>query len=166
MMISYIQAAQSEGHNFFRGRIPSILQLQDMIEHAWDMGFNLTGRVETGGIRGTRKYIGTPEVMIRLLWCKGRADKPRPKHFSKALVLGMYAMIFQWERAHVTPRCTADSFSEPGDLCNEIGRLTVHQELFRAVERYFSQSSSNTSPKVCRTSLPPIYFQHRGKQTN
>ena len=33
-----------------------------MIESAWDKGINDTGRVETGGIRGTRKYIGTPEA--------------------------------------------------------------------------------------------------------
>ena len=33
-----------------------------MIEQAWDMGFNSSGRIETGGIKGTRKYIGTPEV--------------------------------------------------------------------------------------------------------
>ena len=61
-MISYIQATKSEGYEHFRGRIPSVLQLQELIEHAWDMGFGLIGRVETGGIRGTRKYIGTPEV--------------------------------------------------------------------------------------------------------
>ncbi len=35
-----------------------------MIESAWDKGINDTGRIETGGIRGTRKYIGTPEVRI------------------------------------------------------------------------------------------------------
>jgi len=62
MMLSYIQNARSEGHQRFPGKLPSILQLQDMIENAWDMGFNPMGRIETGGIRGTRKYIGTPEV--------------------------------------------------------------------------------------------------------
>lgn len=62
MLISYIRDAHSEGHQSFSGRLPSILQLQDMIETAWDRGFNEIGRVETGGIRDTRKYIGTPEV--------------------------------------------------------------------------------------------------------
>ncbi|KAK4984079.1 hypothetical protein LTR50_006821 [Elasticomyces elasticus] len=33
-----------------------------MIEQAWDLGYNKFGRDQTGGIRGTRKYIGTPEV--------------------------------------------------------------------------------------------------------
>lgn len=62
MLISYIQDTRSWGYEYLRGRIPSILQLQDMIERAWDMGFCEFGRVETGGIRGTRKFIGTPEA--------------------------------------------------------------------------------------------------------
>lgn len=62
MMISYIRDAMSKGCERFPGKIPSIFHLQDMIEHAWDMGFNSSGRVETGGIIGSRKYIGTPEV--------------------------------------------------------------------------------------------------------
>lgn len=43
-------------------REPSVLELQDMIERAWDMGFNSHGRIAMGGIRGTRKHIGTSEV--------------------------------------------------------------------------------------------------------
>ena len=62
MMVSFIQATRSPGYEQFPGRIPSILHLQDMIEAAWDQGINSTGRIETGGIKGTRKYIGTPEV--------------------------------------------------------------------------------------------------------
>lgn len=65
MLVSYIQHSKSPGHEHFPGSTPTILTLQDMIEQAWDMGFNSTGRIETGGIRGTRKYIGTPEVSIR-----------------------------------------------------------------------------------------------------
>lgn len=62
MLISYIVKAKSWGHEHFSKQGPSVLELQDMIEQAWDMGFNSDGRSETGGIRGTRKYIGTPEV--------------------------------------------------------------------------------------------------------
>ena len=62
MMTSYIRDARSEGYQHFQGRLPSVIQIQDMIESAWDRGFNPLGRIETGGIRGTRKYIGTPEV--------------------------------------------------------------------------------------------------------
>ncbi|KAL8847351.1 MAG: hypothetical protein Q9221_007604 [Calogaya cf. arnoldii] len=62
MMISYVQAAQHRGHELFPGRLPSVLELQELIESAWDRGINTAGKVETGGIRGTRKYIGTPEA--------------------------------------------------------------------------------------------------------
>ena len=67
MMISFIQATRSPGYEHFPSRIPSILPLQDMIEAAWDQGINSTGRIETGGIKGTRKYIGTPEVGLHCL---------------------------------------------------------------------------------------------------
>jgi hypothetical protein len=62
MLISYIQGARAQGHKEFPGRTPGILKLQDMIERAWDKGINTIGRQQTGGIRDTRKYIGTPEV--------------------------------------------------------------------------------------------------------
>jgi hypothetical protein len=62
MLISYIKESRSSGHDCFSETSPTILQLQDMIENAWEMGYNSIGRIETGGIRGTRKYIGTPEV--------------------------------------------------------------------------------------------------------
>ncbi|KAL2809490.1 DUF1671-domain-containing protein [Aspergillus granulosus] len=62
MLVSYIQESRGPGHNHFPSTLPTILQLQDMIERAWDMGFNSVGRTETGGIKGTRKYIGTSEA--------------------------------------------------------------------------------------------------------
>lgn len=64
MLISYIRECHCPGHEHFSGPLPTILQLQDMIERAWDLGFNSVGRLETGGIRGTRKFIGTLEVRL------------------------------------------------------------------------------------------------------
>jgi zinc finger-containing ubiquitin peptidase 1 len=64
MMTSYITGAKSQGFYHFDGKLPTIFQIQDFIEHAWDLGINAQGRLETGGIRGTRKYIGTPEVNL------------------------------------------------------------------------------------------------------
>lgn len=72
MMCSYILAAESQGYEVFEGKIPSVFQIQDYIEGAWDIGINSTGRIETGGIRGTRKYIGTPDVSIGV---------PKPYYF-------------------------------------------------------------------------------------
>ena len=62
MMISFIRNTKLNGYQYFRESIPSILELQDAIETAWDRGINDFGRIETGGIRGTRKFIGTSEV--------------------------------------------------------------------------------------------------------
>jgi zinc finger-containing ubiquitin peptidase 1 len=42
----------------------SIIELQDMIERAWNEGYNPHSRIETGGISGTRKHIGTSEVVL------------------------------------------------------------------------------------------------------
>ena len=82
MMISYIQASRGDGYEHFPGKIPSILDLQGLIEQAWDRGINASGRIETGGIRGTRKYIGTPEVSTGLncLWASTYTS--RLKHYS------------------------------------------------------------------------------------
>ena len=62
MMSSYIVGAESQGHELLNDRIPSIFEIQDFIENAWDIGIGSQGREETGGIKGTRKYIGTPDV--------------------------------------------------------------------------------------------------------
>ncbi|KAK3059956.1 hypothetical protein LTS18_009661, partial [Coniosporium uncinatum] len=61
MLVSYIQGAKAYGYKNFPGRMPGILELQDHIERAWNMGIDDVSRVQTGGIKGTRKYIGTPE---------------------------------------------------------------------------------------------------------
>ncbi|OJD12604.1 hypothetical protein AJ78_06828 [Emergomyces pasteurianus Ep9510] len=67
MLVSYIQDTQADGYEQFPGRLPTILQLQDLIEQAWDLGFNNTAQIETGGIKGTRKYIGTSEAQALFL---------------------------------------------------------------------------------------------------
>ncbi|KAH6622172.1 peptidase family C78-domain-containing protein [Boeremia exigua] len=67
MLISYIQGAKAQGHEEFPSRLPGILKLQEMIERAWDKGINRIGRIQTGGIKDTRKYIGTPEAQALFL---------------------------------------------------------------------------------------------------
>jgi len=64
MLLSYIIKSKGVGSEKFPNGVPSILQLQELIEKAWDLGHNSSGRTETGGIKGTRKFIGTPEVSI------------------------------------------------------------------------------------------------------
>ncbi|KAJ4988714.1 peptidase family C78 [Stagonosporopsis vannaccii] len=67
MLISYIQGAKAQGHEEFPGRLPGVLKLQELIEKAWDKGINHVGRIQTGGIKDTRKYIGTPEAQALFL---------------------------------------------------------------------------------------------------
>ena len=62
MLLSYLINSGAKGSELFGDAIPSIPDIQDLIEDAWDSGFNVQGRNETGGIKGTRKYIGTSEV--------------------------------------------------------------------------------------------------------
>ncbi|KAF2095198.1 DUF1671-domain-containing protein [Rhizodiscina lignyota] len=62
MLVSYLQGAKAPGYDKFTGRTPGIPKLQDAIEQAWDKGIGAFARQQTGGIKGTRKYIGTPEV--------------------------------------------------------------------------------------------------------
>ncbi|KAG8158734.1 hypothetical protein KVR01_011177 [Diaporthe batatas] len=59
---SYVIGAGFGGAHHFGGKLPSVFDIQDYVEAAWDKGINRQGRIETGGILGTRKYIGTPEA--------------------------------------------------------------------------------------------------------
>lgn len=67
MLSSFIIGADYEGAHHFDNKLPSIFDIQEHIEAAWDRGINKQGRVETGGVRGTRKYIGTPEAQAMLI---------------------------------------------------------------------------------------------------
>ncbi|KAK0100983.1 hypothetical protein ONS95_013028 [Cadophora gregata] len=83
MLCSYIIGVESQGYEYFNGKIPSIFHIQDYIENAWDIGINSTGRIETGGIRGTRKYIGTPDAQAMFcslgIACDAQGLKPQGK---------------------------------------------------------------------------------------
>lgn len=70
MISSYIFGANYVGAQHFNGQLPSIFDIQEHIEDAWDHGINQQGRVETGGVRGTRKYIGTPEAQAMFVHLK------------------------------------------------------------------------------------------------
>ncbi|KAG9723067.1 DUF1671-domain-containing protein, partial [Aureobasidium melanogenum] len=62
MLVSFIQGTKARGHERFGTELPGILQIQDLIEEAWDGDSQNLGKLETGGIRNTRKWIGTPEA--------------------------------------------------------------------------------------------------------
>ncbi|WZH45168.1 Zinc finger with UFM1-specific peptidase domain-containing protein [Fusarium acuminatum] len=87
MLTSNIIAAKTPGSHHFGPTPPSIFQIQDLIENAWDMGINAQGRAETGGVKGTRKYIGTPEAQAVFLSleipCSVQAFKNKERGKSK-----------------------------------------------------------------------------------
>ena len=62
MLFSHLIGTSELGTDWYGFKVPSIFEIQDFIEEAWTRGFNSRGKTETGGIKGTRKYIGTPEV--------------------------------------------------------------------------------------------------------
>jgi hypothetical protein len=66
MLVSYLIANESDPAR--RAMVmPNVLQIQRTIEDAWDAGTCSHGRVETGGIRNTRKWIGTHEAAAYFL---------------------------------------------------------------------------------------------------
>jgi len=62
----------------------AIPKVQDMIETAWNRGFNAHGGIQTGGVRGTRKHVGTSEVSYLDIFSMRDAwlIVDRPKQFS------------------------------------------------------------------------------------
>ncbi|KAK4203679.1 peptidase family C78-domain-containing protein [Triangularia verruculosa] len=69
MLSSYlIQTTNVKNHHKLNSSIPTIFQIQDWIETAWDNNIHATGRAETGGIRNSRKFIGTPEAVAMFKW--------------------------------------------------------------------------------------------------
>ena len=66
MLLSYLQSQRPSSGNGDRADhrlVPNIPQIQDTIEHAWDHGICSYGRIETGGVRDTRKWIGSHEAL-------------------------------------------------------------------------------------------------------
>ena len=132
MLVSYIIASGARGNELFGETFPTIFQIQDLVEHAWDAGYNTQGREETGGIRGTRKYIGTPEAQALFsslnIPCPVQAFKDGDKARARTMLM----------------KAVEAYFRRGGD-----NDSTTHSE-------------ADVDAKVRPTGLPPIYLQHRG----
>ncbi|KAI7711850.1 hypothetical protein KC353_g8690, partial [Hortaea werneckii] len=68
MVLSYLQATGSLASGTTTTTttttiLPNVLEMQETIEKAWSSGIASHGRIETGGIKGTRKWIGTSEAV-------------------------------------------------------------------------------------------------------
>ncbi|KAI1827547.1 peptidase family C78-domain-containing protein [Xylaria intraflava] len=99
MLSSYIVGTEPESAAKLGGGIPSIFQIQDYIENAWDMNINASGRIETGGIRGTRKYIGTPEAQAMFnslkIPCNVEGFKLKAKGAAEAALFASVQQYFE-----------------------------------------------------------------------
>ncbi|KAL4942841.1 hypothetical protein BDV06DRAFT_155521 [Aspergillus oleicola] len=143
MLVSYLQESRSPGSEHFPGALPTILRLQDMIEHAWDEGYNSVGRSETGGIKGTRKYIGTSEVSLL-------------QQYSRKMSLVLNQQQAQALFLSLGIQCEAS-------IIGKSEGMPAHSSLFSHIAAYFrSACLLDETQKVEQTHLPPIYFQHQG----
>lgn len=75
MLLSAISKNELYGNKlkekFKNDEIPSVTKLQALIEEAWKDGFDKAGCEQLGGkLHGTRKWIGTTEVVALLRWAK------------------------------------------------------------------------------------------------
>ena len=62
-LLSYLRGCSTAPkHHRYATHLPNILEIQDIIEEGWRAGINSKALLQTGGIRGTRKYIGTSEA--------------------------------------------------------------------------------------------------------
>lgn len=143
MLISYIQDSKAQGVTHFSSRMPNVLQLQDMIEDAWDRGFNEVCRDQTGGIKGTRKYIGTPEVTLGIGYysrISGVANTTQVQALFRSLEIS----------------------TEVGYFSDNEQRGQANEQLLAYIEEYFKKAALDIDAKVQRTLLPPVYLQRPG----
>lgn len=157
MQISYIRGAQAPGHQKFVRRIPGILDIQEMIELAWDRGICDLGRLQTGGVRNTRKWIGTPEVRMTLLEqshnCILETDCPLP--YSRCTDV-RYANLLQASTIYesLAIRHHSNVFHDRKDC-------RAYCQVYDFVEDYFSKDQPAIG-RIRMTQRAPIYFQQPG----
>ena len=157
VLISYVHATEVQDPRHFAGGIPTIWEMQCMIEDAWDHGFYESSRVQTGGIKGTRKHIGTPEVCIlasKPIGCGKILQTSKP--WSVVNTRLTYSQAQTLFRSLNIP-CRADRFQ------NMYDGAKAYERLLDSVELYFSDSVTKSrlesDPRVQSTGLPPIYLQ-------
>lgn len=162
MLCSYIIEARFPSSEILGGSIPTIFQIQDWVESAWDNGINTQGRIETGGIKGTRKYIGTPEVSrihFRLVDVHVILTRKRHKLCLSIWAFRKNSQILSCASENsYSYRCDAEAFTaEKG-----VSQKQAYDLLLEYVESYFAGGCSDYHPSVRNTLLPPLYFQHPG----
>ena len=144
MVLSYIHDQDARKDNAAAKDLPNVLQIQNVIERAWNNGICSYGRTETGGVRNTRKWIGTHEALA----------------FFTEIGVEVEALSFKTETVPSPP--TSDSSTSSSATSNTTN-LAVTQ-LLDHVEAYFISGLEDAHQyrTSSTTSLPPIYFQRFG----
>nr|POE65303.1 zinc finger with ufm1-specific peptidase domain protein [Quercus suber] len=114
------------------GDMPSVLHIQDAIEQAWANDICAYGKVETGGVRGSRKWIGTHEALA---------------YFTQ-IGVQVEALSFREDEN--------GGGGGGGDLASVALLDHVEAYFMRGIETAHSRGSSRV------TGLPPIYLQRFG----
>ncbi|KAK5166339.1 uncharacterized protein LTR77_008600 [Saxophila tyrrhenica] len=139
MLLSYLYAQQQTSENDRPRSLPNIIEIQETIERAWDNGICTYGRIETGGVLNTRKWIGTHEALA---------------YFTEA-GLPVEALAF---REDEEPQNKKSTNAQPAVV-----------SLIDHVEAYFISAHEQPGTKHHGTShitnLPPLYFQRFGHST-
>ncbi|RMZ83743.1 hypothetical protein DV738_g915, partial [Chaetothyriales sp. CBS 135597] len=162
MLISYLRAQPGSA---FKGHLPTIFELQDTIEAAWDKGIHTIGRIETGGIRDTRKYIGTSEAhaffTFKGVACRAQAFKSTDTLPACDALLQAVRDYFAQERggkmrhAPIYLQYKGHSMTVVGfeELAKGNGpNLVIFDPLFR-ITRSLKRMSLDTPKKQTKTSL-------------
>jgi zinc finger-containing ubiquitin peptidase 1 len=171
MLVSYIIDTQGHGAQHFNGQLPSVFQIQEYIENAWDSGINSHGRVETGGVKGTRKYIGTPEVCIAILLVNSTCFQSTITSLTNQAQAMLCALEISYATVPAATRRGCSSMIGANTAvrsCNAQGfkdRQSGKSEtlVYRAIEAYFEGGINDKTSTIHQTVLPPLYFQHAGE---
>jgi len=116
MMLSYLYTLPSLKSALFdgSGRFPDIPTIQEVIELAWQAGFDSGGAAQLGySVRGTRKWIGTSEIASVLSY------------------FGLRVAIYEFKSIPNTPSQKGQPTYKP------------NTELINWVYNYFSQTNDN-----------------------
>lgn len=106
--------------------VPSILMLQEMIENAWDLGINPNGRLQTGGIKDTRKHIGTQEACLISITSVTALINQQAQTLLKSLKL----------------TCKVNAFHGPK------GEKRAHVRLLDFVQDHYSSENAHTTGPI------------------
>jgi zinc finger-containing ubiquitin peptidase 1 len=142
MAISFLQGSKAFGHQIFPNKIPTVIQLQEWIEDAWDQGVNNYARSQVGTLKGTRKWIGTAEVSFHIFDMETMAD------FQACTLFEHFGIPF-------------DGFNGYDEKPDEHARPSrmAHEVLLDKIEDYFCDDDEEEA-KIHRTHKPPLYLQH------